>query len=107
MLLNVSNINFMKHLIIYLTLLVQHKITITFFLSQTELNFEYTKLMILFEITLRCMILIGYCIGRINIPYSLKIILNAEYGNTKSFFSSNFPLFFGQISIMDPSYQRL
>lgn len=103
MLLNVSNINF----IIYLTVLVQHKITIIFFLSQTELNFEYTKLMILFEITLRCMILIGYCIGRINIPYSLKIILNAEYGNTKSFFSSNFPLFFGQISIMDPSYQRL
>lgn len=83
MLLNVSNINFMKHLIIYLTLLVQHKITIIFFLSQTELNFEYTKLMILFEITLRCMILIGYCIGRINIPYSLKIILNAEYDNTK------------------------
>lgn len=107
MLLNVSNINFMKHLIIYLTLLVQHKITIIFFLSQTELNFEYTKLLILFEITLRCMILIGYCIGRINIPYSLKIILNAEYDNTNSFFSSYFPLFFGQISIMDPSYQRL
>lgn len=107
MLLDVSNINFMKHLFIYLTLLVQQKITIIFFLRQTELNFEYTKLLILFEITLKFMILKGYCIGRNNIPYSLKIILNAEYDNTKSFFPSNFPLFFGQISIMDPSYQRL
>lgn len=107
MLLDVSNINFMKHLFICLTLLVQQKITIILFLRQTELNFEYTKLLILFEITLKCMILKGYCIGRNNIPYSLKIILNAEYDNTKSFFPSNFPLFFGQISIMDPSYQRL